>query len=165
MLTPHQISRAETIIEREHCLKYLLAEKAWYKNLRRIPGCGGKIAVAVIALALRDGVVKPDDPELSRHLSADDLADVLAFKERPYLESSGLKFRYRALDLDLAGSTDTELLTTTELAERLSIKDHRIRFHRRFLAGPPAVNGSRAVHYRLADVRNWLADRGKIKSF
>lgn len=165
MFTPTQITRAEGIIEREPYLKSILAEERWYETLRRIPGCGRKIVVAVIALALRDGVLKPDDRELSRHLSEQDLADALAFADKPYLESSGLKFRYRALDLNGAGPDDTELLTTPELAERLSIKEHRIRFHRRFLVGPPAIEGARAIHYRLGDVRNWLAVRGEIASF
>lgn len=164
MFTPVQMTRAESIIEREPCLRYLLSEKSWYKTLRRIPGCGRRIAVAVIAIAVRDGVIAPDDPELTRHLSKDDLADVFEFTRKPYLESTGLKFRYRELGFK-EGEAEGELLTTPELAERLSIHDYSLNYHRRFKAGPPFVKGSKFVHYRLADVKTWLAQRGSIRSF
>ncbi|WP_067502254.1 AlpA family transcriptional regulator [Actinoplanes sp. TFC3] len=71
--------------------------------------------------------------------------------------------RLRLLDgVEATAPTDTELITTEELAKMLRVDPSSIRRWRtaRPVQGPPFIQLSeRAIMYSIEDVRAWLASR------
>ena len=54
---------------------------------------------------------------------------------------------------------DKQYLTIEDLAQRLSVSPHTVRFWRRSGTGPTATKIGKQVRYSIEDVEEWLRSR------